>query len=101
VPYIRMVSSAVDPGEVDAVRQLFDEDVRPAFEALDGCLSVELLVNVETNAGGLIDGCAVTRWATREQMDAGLATRSAAESQVRLRTLLRQEPVTKTYETFG
>jgi quinol monooxygenase YgiN len=93
-----MTHSAVDPSEVDEVRRLFNEDVRPVFEVTAGCLGIDLIVNVEPNAGGLVDGCSLTRWASLGEMQAALESRSVLESQVRLRALLRQEPVSKTYE---
>jgi quinol monooxygenase YgiN len=98
--YVRLFQSAVDPADVAEVQRLFSEDVRPAFGAVDGCLSIELMINVDKNAGGLVEGCAVSRWASLDQLDAALRTRPVQEALVRIRQLLRQEPVSKTYEVL-
>lgn len=99
--YIRLFQSAVDPSEVEQVRRLFDDDVKPVFAAIDGCEWIELLINVEHNAGGLVEGCAMSRWTTHEQLEVALGSRPVLEALVRVRALLRQEPVTKTYEVMG
>jgi hypothetical protein len=86
--FVRFFFSAVDPDDSDQVRRIFVEDVKPAFDEL-GCDSVELLVNTETNAGGLVEG---------DDMEQALRSRAVAESLVRVRQLLRQEPIARTFE---
>lgn len=98
--FVRVFQTAVDPADVATVRGLFADDIVPAYRNLDGCLSVELLMSVDHNAGGLVEGCAYSRWASREAMDAGLASREAREAQVRIIELLRQEPVVRVFEVL-
>lgn len=100
VHYIRMYQSAVDPADVEAIQQLFDDDVRPAFEGTLGCSAIELLINTQENAGGLVDGCALTRWDSLDRLEAALDSRPVREALVRVRELLRQEPVTRTYRVL-
>jgi quinol monooxygenase YgiN len=95
---VRLFYSAVDPSDVDQVRRLFLEDVRPAFAAHPGCRGIELLINVTNNAGGLVDGMAMSRWESRDAMDDALASRPVQEALVRVTQFLRQEPVTRTFE---
>jgi quinol monooxygenase YgiN len=95
---VRFFYSAVDPSDVDQVRRLFDEDVRPAFEGAPGCLGIELLINIASNAGGLVDGMAMSRWASRDAMDDALTSRGVQEALVRVTQFLRHEPVTRTFE---
>jgi quinol monooxygenase YgiN len=97
--FIRLFFSAVDPSDSDEVRRIFVEDVKPAFEQL-GCRSIELLVNVEPNAGGLVEGLVTSRWANREDMEKALRSRTVAESLVRVRQLLRLEPLARTFEVL-
>jgi hypothetical protein len=99
--YLRFFSSAIDPADVDELQRIFAEDIKPAFEGLPGCDSIELVVSWEANAGGLVDGAAVSRWASLKELDAGIESRTASESLVRLLPLLRLEPVTRTYEILG
>lgn len=96
--YLRMFVSSVDPQDLPAIQKIFNDDVRPALLRQDGCESVELVANVQPNAGGLVEGAAVSRWHTLEQLEKALAQREVQESIVRVRELLRQEPVSKTFE---
>ena len=98
--YLRLFQSAVDPSDVDEVRRLFNDDVKPVFDKIDACASMELLINLESSAGGLVEGCALSRWRSREELESALSSREVAEALVRIRTMLRQEPVTKTFEVL-
>ena len=98
--YVRLYMSAIDPNDVPAFQRVFNEDVRPTLLKHGGCESIELVANVDRNAGGLIEGAAITRWRTLEEMEVALAQREVQESIVRVRQLLRQEPVTKIYEVL-
>lgn len=95
---IRMYQSAVDPADIEAVRRLFADDVKPAFADTPGCEGIELLVGCDENAGGLVAGMAVSRWVDRASMDAALESRAVREALVRILELLRQEPVTRVFE---
>lgn len=97
--FVRLFFSSVDPSDSDEVRRIFVEDVKPAFEGL-GCHSIELLVNVEPNAGGLVEGVVTSRWTSRDDMETALRSRTVAESLVRVRQLLRVEPITRTFEVL-
>jgi quinol monooxygenase YgiN len=96
---VRFFFSAVDPADSDEVRRIFVEDVRPAFEA-SGCESVDLLVNTERNAGGLLEGVVVSRWHSADDIERALRSRPVTESLVRVRQLLRLEPITRTFEVL-
>ena len=96
--YLRLYQSAVDPADVDEIRRFFVDDVKPAFEDFEGCLAVELAVSVEKNAGGLVEGAVVSRWASIEAMEAAVSSRLVAEALVRVRQLLRIEPLARVYE---
>ena len=98
--FVRLYQSAVDPADVDEVRRFFNDDVKPVFDAIEGCEAIELLVSVTGNAGGLVEGCALSRWRSLEDLEAALATRPVQEALVRVATMLRQEPVTKTFEVL-
>jgi quinol monooxygenase YgiN len=99
--YIRLFQTAVDPADVEAVAQLFEDDVKPVFALLAGCISIELVVSVDKNAGGLVDGAALSRWSSIEEMETALESREAAEALIRVRQLLRQEPISKVFEVLA
>jgi quinol monooxygenase YgiN len=98
VTIVRILQSAIDPTDIDKVRRLFTADVLPAFRELPGCLGIELLMSLESNAGGLVEGAALSRWESREAMDEGMASRQVAEAQVGVFELLCQEPVVRVFE---
>ncbi len=98
---LRLFQSAVDPDEVVELRRLFLDDVRPAFAVVPGCLGIELAVSDHSNAGGLVDVDAISRWSSADEMDAGIASRPIQEAVVRFRSLLRQEPVAKVLKVLA
>lgn len=95
---LRILQSAVDPADIDTVKRLFADDVLPVFEKLPGCLGIELLVSVDTNAGGLVEGAALSRWTSKDAMEEGMGSRRVSEAQVRVFEMLRQEPVIRVFE---
>ena len=98
--YLRFYQSAVDPSDVEEVRRLFVDDVVPAFSKSPGCLGLELTVSIEPNAGGLVEGAAISRWSSLEDMAAAMASHEVTEALVRIRGLLRQEPVSKVLQVL-
>jgi len=96
--YVRLFQSAVDPADLEEFERLFEEDVKPVFTAFPGCLGIELIMNVDKNAGGLIEGAALSRWNSLGELQDALASRQAQEAMVRIVQLLHHEPVTKTFE---
>ena len=99
--YVRVFQSAIDPADLDRVRQLFADDVAPAFRGLTGCLSIELVMSCDHNAGGLVEGAAISRWESRHAMEEAVGSRPAREGMVRILQVLRQEPVTRVFEVVG
>ena|SRR5687768_15130996 len=98
---LRFFQTAVDPSDLDTVRRLFVDDVLPAFDGLPGCMGIELVMSAEHNAGGLVEGGALSRWESRAAMDEAMASRQVAEAQVRIFQLLRQEPVVHIFEVLA
>jgi len=98
--YLRLYQSAVDPADVKEMQRLFLDDVAPAFSRATGCLGIELTVAVEPNAGGLVEGAAISRWSSLEAMATAMESHDVQEALVRVRQLLRQEPVTKVLQVL-
>ena len=98
--FLRLYQSAVAPADVEEVRRLFVDDVVPAFAGASGCLGIELAVTVAPNAGGLVEGTAISRWSSLDEMAAAITSHEVREALVRVRQLLRQEPVAKVLEVL-
>ena len=96
--FLRLYSSAIDPADRDELEGLVRENVVPAFERVPGCLSVELGVNVEPSAGGLLEGAFITRWATLDEMQRGVESVQAHDSLARVLPVLRQAPAVRVFE---
>lgn len=97
---IRFFLSAVAPGDLEEVVRRFREDVVPAFTAHPSCLGVELLMASSEGAGGLVEGGALTRWTSEEEMEAALSDPALQQAQARVRELLRREPVRAVYRVM-
>lgn len=98
--YLRLYQSAVDPADVEEMQRLFEDDVVPAFRGCAGCIGLELTVSIEPNAGGLVEGAAISRWSSLDEMAAAMASHDVQEALVRVRQLLRQEPVSKVLQVL-
>ena len=98
--FLRLYQSAVDPSDVKEMERLFLDDVVPAFSRAAGCVGIELTVSVEPNAGGLVEGAAISRWSSLEAMTTAMASRDVQKALVRVRQLLRQEPVSKVLQVL-
>src|SRR6185503_16600971 len=73
--WLRLFQSAVDPSDVDEVQRLFNDDVRPVFAGIAACESMELIVSTESSAGGLVEGCALSRWTSLDALEQAVASR--------------------------
>jgi len=96
--YVRFFSSAIDPSDLPEVRRIFSEDIKPVFESLPGCLSMELLLGADRNAGGLVDAGAMSRWKSQGDLDAAIESRAVTESMVRILPFLQLEPIIRMFE---
>ena len=98
---VRLYLSAVAPADLDRLVELFQEDVIPAFEAHPDCIGIELIRAEHPGVGGLIEGGALSRWTSIEAMKEALATDALQSSQLRVRELLRRQPIRKVYEVVS
>lgn len=98
--FVRVFSTALDPSDLPDVRRIFLEDIKPVFEAMPGCQSMELLLSHENNAGGLVEGATLSRWANLERLSEAIESRAVAESMVRILPFLQLEPVIRTFEVL-
>jgi quinol monooxygenase YgiN len=96
--YVRLFSSAIDPNDLSEVRRIFSEDIKPVFESLPGCSSMELLLGADRNAGGLVEAGALSRWESKDDLDAAIDSRAVTESMVRILPFLQLEPVIRMFE---
>jgi len=96
--FVRLFTSAIDPSDLDGVRRIFAEDIAPVFESLPGCASMELMLGIDRNAGGLVDAAALSRWTSQDELTKAIESRAVAESMVRILPFLQLEPVIRMFE---
>jgi hypothetical protein len=95
---VRLFSSAIDPSDLPDVQRIFAEDIAPVFGALPGCISMELLLGTDRNAGGLVEAAALSRWNSHDELLTAIDSRPVAESMVRILPFLQLEPVIRMFE---
>lgn len=95
---IRMFDTAVDPEDVERGQELFRSQVRPAFEAFDGCHGIDMYIGVEAVAG-FVDVVAVSRWSSEDQIDRALASEEYAEALAELKELFESAPIVRHFRS--
>jgi quinol monooxygenase YgiN len=96
---IRIFDTTVDPGDVEDAVAAFRRDVAPAFGAFAGCSGIELLVGVDEHSGDLVELCAISRWESREAIDAAVGSDDYARALKEFRRLFQQNPIVRHFES--
>ena len=96
---IRLFDTSVDPGDVEQGLALFRAEVAPAFDAFDGCHGIELLVGVDEHSGDLVELCAISRWDSREAIDAAIGSDAYRQALAEFRRLFQQTPIVRHFES--
>jgi hypothetical protein len=95
---VRIFNTAVDPDDVERGKVIFREEVKPAFDAFDGCTGIEWYIGVDEHSADLVDVAAVSRWVSLEAIEAATASPEYAQALSELRQLFRQTPIVHHYE---
>jgi hypothetical protein len=98
---VRLFSTAIDPSDLPEVQRIFAEDIAPVFQSFPGCVSMELLLGTDRNAGGLVDAAALSRWNSLDDITVAIESRAVSESMVRILPFLQLEPVIRMFEILG
>ncbi len=95
---IRLFDTSVDPGDVGRAVELFRAQVAPAFDAFRGCHGIELLVGVDEHSGDLVELCAISRWESRDAIDAAIRSDDYRQALAEFRKLFQQTPIIRHFE---
>ncbi|HYO61466.1 MAG TPA: antibiotic biosynthesis monooxygenase [Actinomycetota bacterium] len=95
---VRIFDTTVDPGDVTSAVTLFRDDVAPAFDAFAGCHGIELLVGVDEHSGDLVELCAISRWESREAIDAAIGSPDYREALAEFRKVFQQTPIIRHFD---
>lgn len=97
---VRIFDTSVDPGDVERGKQLFRDDVQPAFARFPGCHGIEMLISVEEHSGDFVQIAAVSRWDSMQAIDEATGTTEYATALAELRKLFAQTPIVRHFETI-
>lgn len=95
---IRMFDTAIDPDDVEQAKELFRTQVRPAFDAFDGCHGIDMYMGLEPHSGGLVDAAAISRWDSRDAIETALATAEYEEALTELKKLFQRVPLVRHFD---
>ena len=95
---IRIFDTAMDPGDIERAKQLFRDEVRPAFLGFQGCTGIDMCIGVEEHSGELLDVASISRWESIEAVQAAAATDEYKEALAEIRKLFAQNPIVRHFE---
>ena len=95
---IRIFDTAMDPADVERAKQLFRDQVRPTFEAFDGCAGVDMVIGVEERSGDLVDVASISRWDSLDAIERATATEEYAQALSEIRRLFQEAPIVRHFE---
>jgi heme-degrading monooxygenase HmoA len=95
---IRIFDTAIDPEDVERAKELFRVEVRPAFEAFDGCLGIEMAMGIEEHSKDLVDVASISRWESEEAIETATGTDEYSKALSGIRQLFQQTPIVRHFE---
>ena len=95
---IRIFDTAIDPDDVEKAKELFRNDVRPAFQTFDGCHGIEMALGQEEHSKDLVDVAAISRWDSEAQIEAATGTEEYSSALSGIRQLFQQTPIVRHFE---
>ena len=95
---VRMFDTAMEPDDIEHAKQLFRDQVRPAFEAFEGCRGVEMVIGVEEHSLDLLDVASISRWDSIEAVQNALATDEYRNALKEISNLFQQAPIVRHFE---
>ncbi|MEA2499593.1 MAG: hypothetical protein QOH26_1998 [Actinomycetota bacterium] len=96
---IRMFDTAMDPDDIELAKELFHSQVQPAFALFEGCHGVEMYLGLEARSV-VVEVAAISRWDSREAIDAALATEEYTEAMAELKKLFQHAPIVRHFESI-
>lgn len=97
---MRMFDTAIDPEDVERAKDLFRSTIQPAFAAFDGCHGIEMLMGLDNKPGELVEVAAISRWDTREHVNAATTSGEYAEALAEFKKLFQNAPIVRHFEAL-
>ncbi|MDQ3877478.1 MAG: hypothetical protein M3290_03905 [Actinomycetota bacterium] len=96
---MRLFDTAIDPDDVEVIKELFRRDILPAFEKFEGFRGISMHLGVEEHGGDLVECVAVSSWDSMEAVRAAESTHAYADAMREIRKLFGQAPLIRHFET--
>lgn len=95
---IRIFDTALDRDDVELAKELFRDQVRPAFARWDGCHGIDMHISIDEHSGDLVEVAAISRWDSRESIEKAVAAEAYDEAMAELKKLFQQTPLVRHFE---
>lgn len=95
---IRIFDTAMDPGDIEKAKELFRDQVRPAFLGFEGCTGIDMCIGVEERSGELVDVASISRWDSLEAVQRAATTDGYQAALAEIRKLFAQNPIVRHFE---
>ena len=95
---IRIYDTAIDPGDVEQAKSLFRNEVRPAFDAFEGCHGIEMTLGIEEHSGDLVDVASISRWDSMDAIREATGTDEYREALIAITKLFQRSPIIRHFE---
>ncbi len=95
---IRIFDTAIDRDDVELAKELFREEVRPAFATWDGCHGIDMHISVDEHSGDLVEVAAISRWDTRAAIEGAVGSADYERAMAGLKKLFQQTPIVRHFE---
>jgi quinol monooxygenase YgiN len=95
---VRIFDTAMEPDDIERAKELFRDQVRPAFADFDGCLGIEMFMGIDEHSRDLVDVAAVSRWESMAAIEKATALPEYEEALKEIRELFQQAPIVRHFE---
>lgn len=95
---VRIFDTAISPDDVERAKEIFLQQVRPAFERFAGCHGIEMMLGIDEHSLDLVDVAAISRWESTAAIDKATGTDEYEEALRELRELFEQTPIVRHFE---
>jgi quinol monooxygenase YgiN len=95
---IRIFDTALEPDDVELAKELFRDQVRPAFEQWDGCHGIDMHISVDEHSGDLVEVAAISRWDSRAAIEKAIVADAYEDAMRELKKLFQQTPIVRHFE---
>ena len=96
---IRIFDTSLDRDDVELAKELFRDQVRPAFERWNGCHGIDMHISVDEHSGDLVEVAAISKWDSRDHIEKAIAADDYDEAMAELKRLFQQTPIVRHFES--